>query len=285
MSDPAKPRAQLWRTALGFVLIGIVYMALIMITIAIATVALGPETLLGLERGISPASMLALLGTFSFMSAGVWVVTRLLHKRGITTLLGPVALALADFKRTMIVLIALNIVLWALSTLGTEPIGTITRQHDLPLWIMLLIPALILIFVQISAEELLFRGYLQSQLAARFSSPLIWMVIPSVLFGLLHHDPVQMGGNAIYVTGWAIMFGLFTADLTARAGNLGPALAMHFTNNVAALLFVGLPGSLSGLSLYLLDVSPSDPALLPWLWLDLATMVVSWLAVRWAIRR
>ncbi len=30
-------------------------------------------------------------------------------------------------------------------------------------------------------EELVFRGYLQSQLAARFRSPLVWIVLPSLM--------------------------------------------------------------------------------------------------------
>ena len=41
------------------------------------------------------------------------------------------------------------------------------------------------LFCQVFAEEVAFRGYLQTQLAARFTSPVIWMSLPALGFGLL----------------------------------------------------------------------------------------------------
>jgi len=131
----------------------------------------------------------------------------------------------------------------------------------------------------------LFRGYLQQQLAARWNAPLIWMAVPSVLFGLAHYD-ADAGSNAWLVVLWAIMFGLMMADLTARAGSLGPAIALHFVNNLMAMLLIGLPESLSGLALYHypmgMDNEAAIRALLP---LDVMFVVVSWLGARLAIRR
>ncbi len=49
--------------------------------------------------------------------------------------------------------------------------------------------------IQTGAEELVFRGYLQQQLAARFASPLIWMVLPALIFGAVHYDPATAGPN------------------------------------------------------------------------------------------
>jgi DNA-directed RNA polymerase subunit RPC12/RpoP len=40
------------------------------------------------------------------------------------------------------------------------------------------------VLIQTGAEEVLFRGYLQQQLAARFASPIAWMVLPSAIFAL-----------------------------------------------------------------------------------------------------
>ena len=75
------------------------------------------------------------------------------------------------------------------------------------------------------------------------------------------------------------------ADLTARAGTLGPAIAVHLVNNASALIFVSLPDSLSGLSLYTVPYSMSDTEQLrAWLVVDFALMIVGWLAARVAIR-
>ena len=98
-------------------------------------------------------------------------------------------------------------------------------------------------------------------------------------------DPALAGENAAIIALWAAIFGLLTADLTARAGTLGPAIAMHMFNNVMAILLVSVPDTLSGLSLAVLPASMSDPgALQSWLMLDFAMMIVSWLAARLALR-
>jgi membrane protease YdiL (CAAX protease family) len=153
-------------------------------------------------------------------------------------------------------------------------------------WILLLAPSLIFVLIQTSAEEIVFRGYVQQQLAARFSSPLVWMVLPAVLFALGHYLPDTAGDNALMIAAWAGMFGILMADLTARAGTLGPAIAVHFWNNVSAILIVSLPDDLSGLALYLTPFGMNDTeALRAWLPVDFAMMIVLWLAARLAIRR
>jgi hypothetical protein len=82
------------------------------------------------------------------------------------------------------------------------------------------------------------------------------------------------------------MFGVLAADLTARAGTLGPAIALHFFNNIIALLFISLPDSLSSLALYVLPYDMSDTDVLrQWLLVDFAVMIVGWLAARLALRR
>ena len=152
---------------------------------------------------------------------------------------------------------------------------------------MVLLPlSLGVVFIQISAEEIFFRGYLQQQLAARFQSPLVWMVLPSVLFAMGHYQPAEAGENAVMIVVWAGVFGLLMADLTARSGTIGPALAVHFVNNVTALLITSLPDSLGGLALWHAPFGMEDTAeLRAWMPVDFALMIVSWLAARLALRR
>ncbi|MFC6688343.1 CPBP family intramembrane glutamic endopeptidase [Jhaorihella thermophila] len=161
-------------------------------------------------------------------------------------------------------------------------------QPNLPLsrWLLLLPASLLVVLIQTSAEEILFRGYLQQQLAARFRSPLIWAVVPSVLFAAGHYVPAEAGPNAPLVAAWAGLFGLLMADLTARAGTLGPAIAVHMFNNITSLLLFSTPGQLNGLALYLLPYDLSDSeGILPWLAVDFVSIILTWLAARVAIRR
>jgi membrane protease YdiL (CAAX protease family) len=164
--------------------------------------------------------------------------------------------------------------------------GALILNLSFGLWAVLLPLSLVAVFVQISAEEVFFRGYLQQQLGARFRSPLVWMLLPSILFAFGHYQPLEAGQNAVMITIWAGLFGLLMADLTARSGTIGPAIAVHFMNNVAALLLTSLPDSLGGLSLFHTPFGMEDTEQLrAWLPVDFAMMIVMWLAARVALRR
>jgi hypothetical protein len=128
------------------------------------------------------------------------------------------------------------------------------------------------VLIQTGAEEVLFRGYMQQQLAARFSSPIMWMVLPSAIFAALHYQPEIMGDNTWLMMAAVFVFAVLAADLTAVTGNIGAAWAMHFVNNALAILVVATDGPLSGLALYIAPISPDgrDP---PLFYLDIATTV------------
>jgi membrane protease YdiL (CAAX protease family) len=130
-----------------------------------------------------------------------------------------------------------------------------------------------------------FRGYLQSQLAARFASPMVWLVLPALAFGLLHMDTVTYGANGWLVMVWATGFGLAAGDLTARFGTLGPATALHLVNNFSAILVAAPKGQFDGLALYVYPFSLGEAgavaAVLP---VDILTLLCAWLAIRLALR-
>jgi membrane protease YdiL (CAAX protease family) len=107
---------------------------------------------------------------------------------------------------------------------------------ELSLWLSFLPLALVGVLIQTGAEEVLFRGYMQQQLAARFSSPMMWMVLPSAIFAALHYQPEIMGDNTWLMMAAVFVFAVLAADLTAVTGNIGAAWAMHFVNNALAIL-------------------------------------------------
>lgn len=282
----ARERSELWRTVLGIVAMVGIYIALaLFFNQAIAELTrYHPDFTDELILGSTPLAMYVLLASFGLISLSVFAVVRVIHKRGALTVLGPTILAVPQFFRVLCMLVLLGVAVAILPPYGIG--GELVPNMALGLWALLLPLSLIAVFVQISAEEIFFRGYLQQQLAARFSSPLIWMVLPSFLFAVGHYQPSEAGGNAIMIVIWAGMFGMLMADLTARAGSIGPALAVHFVNNITALLITSLPDSLGGLSLWHTPFGMEDEAeLRAWLPVDFAMMIVSWLAARLALRR
>ena len=281
---PARPSSEIWRLLVGMVSIVFGFLILNLGYIEILQglpdwSALNRE----LHHGTSARALWVMLLNFLPLLMMLWVVLTLLHRRSLRRMAGPWTLVRLDFKRTA----RLLILLYAVVLIVPAPAG-MSPMQNMPFgdWIWLLPVSLPLILLQTSTEEFLFRGYLQSQLAARFSSPLVWMVLPSLLFGFLHYDPATYGPNALPLAAWSAVFGLVAADLTARAGNLGPALALHFLNNVVAMSFTSMEGHWDGLALFVLPFGPgSVEALRATMPLELLLILCGWLTVRIAIRR
>jgi len=84
------------------------------------------------------------------------------------------------------------------------------------------------------------------------------MVIPSALFGALHFQTGLLGQNAWLVSLATFIFGLTAAELTYRSNSIGPAIGLHFVNNVNALLITQMDGGLADVALFKTKFSVED---------------------------
>jgi len=256
---PARAQPELWRVVVGCIVIFATAIMLSTLTSFIMWFVLQPDATQTTDAaaGQTPLSLLLLLGGFIFLTLGTGVAARLLHNRSLQSVVGRGQVVIRDFLRVFRALVVLGVVI---ALLPPYEMGAPVTPNLSPVtWVLLLPLSLLALLIQTSAEEIVFRGYLQQQIAARFSSPLIWVGVPSALFAFGHYLPSEAGENAYYVAAWAGLFGILMADLTARAGNLGPAIAVHFANNLTAIILVSVPDSLSGLALYTIDIDISDP--------------------------
>ncbi|MEI4260518.1 CPBP family intramembrane glutamic endopeptidase [Roseovarius sp. D0-M9] len=284
--DPARHSAALWRLFLGVLMVIAVFLALSLVYGWLCTRFLPPETWgidgRGIEEATTPGGALVNLYAFGMLILALAVVLPILHKRGLGSLIGSARLATRQGGRVLLYVLGVYI---AASTL--QLVDPIPLEPGLALarWLPLLPLILLGLLIQTGAEELLFRGYLQSQLAARFANPAIWMILPAILFGLLHYQPGVMGDAAWVIVIWATLFGLVAADLTARSGTLGPAIALHVFNNFAAIAITAPTGYFDGLALATYPFGPDDTALmLQWMPVDLGILFCSYLAARLALR-
>ena len=280
---PARATSAVWRILAGSVLIVVIYFALVQLGLGALGRAMETGDYLSLLReltaGNTPRGMLALLITFAPLLLACFAVTRALHRRSAATLFGyrPVAMA----GRVLPPLLVLGVL--SLPFAWADP--NVSRSHGPDVFLAYAPLALPLLLVQVTAEEVVFRGYLLQQIGARWRSRWAWMGLPSALFALLHLDPVVFGANAIWLVLWAFIFGCLAADLTARTGSLGPAIALHFATNFGALFLVSLYGNLDGLALYTLVIDPRDFAqFAPYLLPETLVLLVTWLLARLMLR-
>jgi len=85
--------------------------------------------------------------------------------------------------------------------------------------------------IAITLEEVLFRGYLQTRVAAWVKRPWLAVCIIALLFTVMHRG----GNSAAYtaITFAAILFGV----ASIRAGTLAPLLGMHTMHDMLEVLW------------------------------------------------
>ncbi|MCV2881669.1 CPBP family intramembrane glutamic endopeptidase [Actibacterium sp. XHP0104] len=282
---PSRHTAQLWRLFLGIGLILFVYLAVVAMMVVVMFPITGPFEyfgwLQGLPTGATPGHVIFLLLTFIGMGLGPIIAAPACHARHPGTLFGPAGDTARGFFQVLMVLIPLQ----ALGFLATwkffEPLP------NLPLgdWLRFLPLALPLVLIQTSAEEILFRGYLQQQLAARFAARWVWMGLPALIFTAGHWSP-EAGNNAWGILIAIMVFALIAADLTEQTGSLGAAMGLHFCNNVMAMLVVSMQGSISGLALFItpFTLADSEPIQIA-LAVDVVMMLIIWRILRHVVTR
>lgn len=284
---PARRTASLVRLVLGGVMLAVLFLSTIFAASALLNLVMPgaplDDTAAALADGGTPYGVLANLYLFGFIIVALAITGRTVHDRPLPSFVGDWRRARLHFGRVCLYMVGLHVALSLL--LPATPDLTPQANIAPSLWLSFLPLALPALLIQTGAEELVFRGYLQSQLAARFANPRVWIIVPSILFGLLHYDPVINGDATWLIVGWATLFGVAAADLTARTGTIGAALGLHFVNNFFAILVAAPAGNFDGLALYTYPFALGDTDAL-WLWapLDLMLLLVSWLTARLALR-
>lgn len=275
---PARHRSEPWRLLLGCALCLVTYVVVLNLYLVIVGGLPGVPGIGAILRAETPGATLWLLGSFVAMAFGPWLAAPLLHARPSLSLLGATGREGRDFVVAAVAVGGVQLVtlvLWAIAYDARPgvPLGT---------WLALLPISVAVLMLQAVAEELLFRGYMLQQLAARFRSPLVWAVAPSLLFGLLHYD-AALGPYAWHIVLATLIFGLIAADLTAATGSIAAAWGMHFANNATAILLLATDGTLPGLALYRTPYSlPEAGGMVLW---DVIILLLAWGVARRTLLR
>jgi membrane protease YdiL (CAAX protease family) len=287
---PARPSRALWRLICGCIAVAVLFMLLSGVYTSLEAALLPSDMrarLRGdLASGASPVAALINLYFFLIMAFALAISLRMFHDRGLFSLLGPLPLALTQFRAVIMGLVKFHVAIFVIMMLLPTPDDLTPSLNMKPsVWMLLLPLTLIGLLIQTSTEEMIFRGYLQSQLAARIAHPAVWILLPSLLFAVLHYSPESQQDSAMLIVLWAGAFGVVAADLTARSGTLGPAIALHLVNNTIAIALTAPEGNFDGLALFSYPFSLSDSAFLQqWMPVEMLVLLCTWLVARLALR-
>lgn len=118
-----------------------------------------------------------------------------------------------------------------------EPQNYIFNFKPLPFFILVII-SFLLLPIQTSMEEVLFRGYLMQGFGTWFKSAFGGLIVTSIIFGLLHgaNPEVEKLGMVImvYYIGTGLLLGIFTI----MDEGIELSLGFHAANNILAAVLV-----------------------------------------------
>ena len=197
--------------------------------------------------GVSPLTQYIFFNlSFLLFLLGIYWAVRFLHGRSLLSLITPAArISWKRIGQGFSVFFMLKVIEMGMSYWLSPSDFTLNfqaREFFVFLgWVALLTP------MQITAEELFFRGYLLQGIGSKLGK---WMCIflPSLLFTALH------GANTEVITqpnlegtlsllGYYFIVGAFLAWLTVKDKTIELALGVHAANNIATFVLVTSPNS------------------------------------------
>lgn len=216
---------------------------------------------IGVDTG-APAeawtTSLALLVSFIGLFLGVPIVVRILNKRPWRTVITPYRrLNLRQIARgAWYWFVPLTVLTMVLSAFDSDGIRLTT---DIGGWLRLVVVVLALVWVQTTAEELLFRGYLMQwvSLLTRRKWPIA--IASGLLFTVPHlSNPEvtsQLGLDALVMSSIYFTTGFGLGWVSVVSGTIELAIGAHWANNVLSFLLVAPEQSVATGALFT-DSSP-----------------------------
>ena len=233
-----------WRYLVGVIVIFVAWQIVGMIPLL---VFLGIEMVNGAALTTDISAMAELLGnnlflflmliSFAVGLVGVIISSKYLHKQSFTHL--TTARKKIDWSRFWFIFIV-----WGIFSVGSTILSYYFSTDDyvyalnVKPFVILCAIVVVLIPLQTSFEEYLFRGYLMQGLAVTFKNRWLPLIITSVGFGLLHglNPEVDKLGPIMMV--FYIGTGLVLGIMTLMDDGLELALGFHAANNMFTALLV-----------------------------------------------
>jgi membrane protease YdiL (CAAX protease family) len=185
----------------------------------------------------SNLTLFLMLLSFAFGLLAVYLWTKWVHKQPMTPL--TTSRKKIDWGRFWFGFSLIGITTVILTTLDyyANPEDYIF-QFDLVPFLILAVIAIVMVPLQTSFEEYLFRGYLMQGIGVMVGNKWLPLIITSVIFGGLHilNPEVEKLGNIIMV--YYIGTGFFLGIMTLMDEGMELAMGFHAGNNLIAALLV-----------------------------------------------
>ncbi|MFV8337537.1 lysostaphin resistance A-like protein [Flavobacterium sp. RSP29] len=185
----------------------------------------------------SNLTLFLILISFVFIMLGIVVVVRNLH--GQTMLSVTTSRAKIDWKR-----VGFSFMIWSVFTIVSTLFFYFSNPNDFVInfkpvpFAILVVIGVILIPIQTSSEEYIFRGYLMQGFANLAKNKWFPLLMTSVIFGGMHVFNPEVAKIGYIVLVYYIGTGLLLGIITLMDEGMELALGFHAANNLVGALLV-----------------------------------------------
>jgi membrane protease YdiL (CAAX protease family) len=185
----------------------------------------------------SNSTLFLILISFVFAIIGVFAVNKYLHQQSLLTIIS--SRKKVDWNRIWV-----SFLLWTaitiISTLAlyySSPQDFVVQFQPIPFLILAVI-AVLMIPIQTTCEELVFRGYLMQGFANLSMNKWFPLVMTSVIFGTMHIFNPEVSKVGYIILVYYIGTGLFLGIITLMDEGMELAIGFHAANNLIGALLV-----------------------------------------------
>ncbi len=202
-------------------------------------------------------TLFLILFSFLFALIGIFIVLKLLHKQSIKTII--TTRNKIDINR-----ILFSFGIWSVFIIITTIISYYINPKDYVLifdpynFLILAIISILLIPVQTSVEELIFRGYLMQGFGLLSKNRFFPLLLTSLIFGLMHIANPEIEKMGYIALVYYIGTGLFLGILTLMDEGLELSLGFHAANNLVGALLITSDWSAFQTNSILKDISEPE---------------------------
>ena len=259
-----KPENKFWKYILGFLLFMIAYtIGQVPFTLAVLykSTSMGngiptdPSELMNVLD--SNLTLFLLLLTFVAAFIGIYIAVRYINQQKFIEIV--TARKKVDWNRVFF-----SFSLWAVFTIVSIAIMYYTSPQDFVVnfnlvpFLGLAVIAILLIPIQTSTEEFVFRGYLMQGFGTLFLNKWAPLLTTSVLFGLMHIFNPEVDKIGYIILIYYIGTGLFLGIITLMDDGMELSLGFHAANNLIGALLVTTDWTVFQTNSILRDVSDPD---------------------------
>ncbi len=244
LTQAIKPKNEFWRYLLGSLTIIIAAtVGQLPLMIAVGIKATRDSVAFPTEQNVMLCflepnlSLFLMLVSFVFALGGILLVVKHFHQQ---TLLEVVtARQKFDWKRLFF-----SFSIWAIFIITTTAIDYFVNPNDYELnfncypFLILLLISVLLIPVQTTVEEIVFRGYLMQGFAVLSKNSWFPLLMTSVIFGSLHLTNPEVSKMGYVILIYYIGSGFLMGIMTLMDDGLELSMGFHAANNLIGALLV-----------------------------------------------